>query len=211
MAIDASGTPYVAYRDKGNSYKATVMRFNGSTWVNVGTPGFSAGQADYTSIAIDASGTPYVVYRDSANSKKASVMKFNGSAWTNVGSNPVSNTTMQYCDIAITPAGEPIIVYSSFLYAKKYSCVVSSVDELSVKENNLVLYPNPANNKVNIQSSEKIRNIVVYSITGEKIYTTSVNEQEASIDTHLFASGIYFIQLETTNGAVISKKLVIER
>ncbi len=176
----------------------------------VGTPGFSAGGVSHTSIAIDASGTPYVVYEDWANSAKATVMKFNGSAWVNVGSGTASNTAMEYCDIAITPTGEPIIVYSSLLYAKKY-CSYVGVDELSAKEDNLVLYPNPANNKVNIQSSEKIRNIVVYSIAGEKVYTTSVNEQEASIDTHLFASGIYFIQLETTNGTVISKKLVIER
>jgi len=46
------------------------MKFDGNNWVNVGSPGFSAGQADYISLAIDGSGTPYVAYSDYANSKK---------------------------------------------------------------------------------------------------------------------------------------------
>ena len=47
----------------GNSDKATVMKYNGSSWVNVGSRGFSAGGAQYISIAIDSSDTPYVLYQ----------------------------------------------------------------------------------------------------------------------------------------------------
>jgi len=39
------------------------------TWNNVGSAGFSAAKAQYTSIAIDGSGTPYVV-RITAIAKK---------------------------------------------------------------------------------------------------------------------------------------------
>src|SRR5688572_30719459 len=86
IAIDDSGTPYVAYRDEDNSYKTTVRKFNGTNWVTVGSAGFSAGAASHTSIAIDGSGTPYVVYRDAGNSDKATMMKFNGTNWVTVGS-----------------------------------------------------------------------------------------------------------------------------
>ena len=89
LALDASGTPYVAYMDGANSDKASVMKFNGSSWVNVGSTGFSAGQADYTSLALDASGAPYVAYSDGANSYKASVMKY-GSPEMDVKGNNVS-------------------------------------------------------------------------------------------------------------------------
>ena len=75
IAIDRSGTPYVVYQDGGNGSKATVMLYNGSSWVNAGSAGFSAGSVGYTSIAIDSSGTPYIVYQDWGNEGKATVMK----------------------------------------------------------------------------------------------------------------------------------------
>src|SRR5687767_548361 len=55
-------------------------------WAAVGSAGFSAGEADVTSIAIDGSGTPYVVYSDYLNAGKATVMKYNGTSWVTVGS-----------------------------------------------------------------------------------------------------------------------------
>jgi len=73
LAIDSNNTPYVAYRDGGTSNAATVMKYSTTTyvWINVGTPGFSAGEASYTSLAIDSNNVPYVAYRDSAEGNKA--------------------------------------------------------------------------------------------------------------------------------------------
>ena len=47
-----------------------------ASWQVVGSAGFSAGQADYTSLAIDGSGVPYVAYQNGANDYKATVMKY---------------------------------------------------------------------------------------------------------------------------------------
>jgi len=88
IALDNSGTPYVAYLDGSvvsYSTKATVMKFNGTSWETVGTAGFSAGAAEYISLALDSGGIPYVAYPDGANSTKATVMKFNGASWETVG------------------------------------------------------------------------------------------------------------------------------
>ena len=114
LAIDGSGTPYVAYQDYGNSEKVTVAYFlslDSIAWQDVGSAGFSAGTADYTSMALDGSGTPYVAYRDVANSNKATVMKYNGSSWTTVGSAGFSAGTMQNAALAIDGSGTPYVIY----------------------------------------------------------------------------------------------------
>ena len=55
---------------------ATVMKYNGTSWDNVGPAGFSAGQADDPSLAIDNTGTPFVAFKDTTNSYQVTVMKY---------------------------------------------------------------------------------------------------------------------------------------
>ena len=111
IAIDGNGTPYIVYRDGSNSNKASVKKYNGSSWVIVGGAGLSAGTVTYTTIAIDGSGTPYVAYQDGGNSNKATVMKYNGSGWVTVGSAGFSAGRVNYPDLAIDGSGTPYVVY----------------------------------------------------------------------------------------------------
>jgi hypothetical protein len=110
-----TGMPYVAYQDFTNGGKVTVMRFDGTGWVTVGTSGFSAGSAGYVSMAFDASGTPYVVYEDAANSYRTTVMRFNGTSWASVGTAGFSTAWgANYTDIVVSPTGTPYIVFEDY-------------------------------------------------------------------------------------------------
>ena len=91
-----------------NTMKVFAVAAN---WENVGSAGFSAGEAGYTSIAIDSSGKPYVVYKDGGNSDKATVKKYNGTSWETVGSAGFSAGAAQYTNIAIDSSGTPYVVY----------------------------------------------------------------------------------------------------
>ena len=81
------------------------------SWTVVGTPGFSAGATDYTSLAIDPTGTPFLGYRDLANSGKATVQKFVAGTWTVVGTPGFSAGTALFTSLAIDPTGTPFLGY----------------------------------------------------------------------------------------------------
>jgi uncharacterized repeat protein (TIGR02543 family) len=70
----------VAFEDV-SSNKVTVMKYNGSEWKTVGSAGFSAGDAWFTSMYV-YDGTPYVAYMDLGNSDKATVMRYLGDSCT---------------------------------------------------------------------------------------------------------------------------------
>ncbi len=80
-------------------------------WKYVGNAGFSAGEADYTSLAFSPSGEPYVAFEDWANSKKTTVMKFNGTGWVNVGNAGFSAGHVEFISIALSPSGQPYVSY----------------------------------------------------------------------------------------------------
>jgi len=52
------------------------MKFDGTNWLNVGNPGFSADAAQFTSLAFNPSGEPYVAYTDFGSAWKVTVMKY---------------------------------------------------------------------------------------------------------------------------------------
>ena len=113
LAFSPAGEPYVAFSDGGHSDKVTVMRFDGTNWVNVGNAGFSSGAANTTttSLAFSTTGEPYVAFEDISHSLKASVMKFDGNEWIYVGSAGFSPGQGVGTSLAISPTGDPYVAF----------------------------------------------------------------------------------------------------
>ena len=82
------------------------------SWQTVGVAGFSAGRADYTSLAFDSSGTPCVAYSDGPNGHKATVMKWSGGSWQPVGSAGFSPG--EACSVSLPPdsSATPYVAYT---------------------------------------------------------------------------------------------------
>ncbi len=74
-----------------------------------------------------------------------------------------------------------------------------------VDENNTIkatIYPNPSQNEFNIVCDNMTR-ITVYNVMGSKIMDTDVNSSRYSISS--LESGVYFINIETTDGNIVRK------
>lgn len=118
IALDKAGTPYVAFISAESTPangRITVMKFDGTSWVVVGIPGFSLGAVEEVFIALDRADTPYVAYTNrSMGTPRPSVMKFNGSSWVSVGPPIISPEYINSLSFALDSAGTPYIAYSKF-------------------------------------------------------------------------------------------------
>ena len=105
------------------SCSSPVSSGNPSTpvWQQVGSAGFSAGTATYTSLALNSGGTPYIAYEDYGNNQKASVMKFNGTSWVQVGTAGFSAGAVAYTSLAVDSNGTPYVAYDDYGNSYKVS------------------------------------------------------------------------------------------
>lgn len=68
--------------------------------------------------------------------------------------------------------------------------------------NDIVVYPNPTANYINIISKDKIKKISIYSLNGSQII---IKSNKNNVDLKDLPSGSYFLQVETENGNFVKK------
>src|SRR3989344_4852950 len=120
IRFDSKDTPYVAfvnYTAVGGASianKASVMKYDGSSWISVGpTDGFSPGGADFVSLAFDSNDTPHVAFIDHTNGERASVMKFDASSksWANIGNSGFTAYGVQWTSLAFDSNDTPYVAF----------------------------------------------------------------------------------------------------
>ncbi|MBI9038846.1 MAG: M20/M25/M40 family metallo-hydrolase [Bacteroidales bacterium] len=75
--------------------------------------------------------------------------------------------------------------------------ITKSID----RENSITIYPNPAENEINISSPNQINNITIYNYVGQMVY----NRNSTRINIANFDAGVYIIRIETTEGFTTEK------
>jgi hypothetical protein len=85
----------------------------------------------------------------------------------------------------------------------------TSVNELNV-DLNVNVYPNPATDYVNIQTNFEIKNLKVVNYVGQVVFDQNIGQINYQINTSGFVSGMYFVQIETLEGVIVTKRLTVK-
>ena len=86
----------------------------------------------------------------------------------------------------------------------KYS-VVNITKGTSIVSDEIIVYPNPANDIINIVTSMDIKSISIFNNIGQTIYQGN----ETQININNLESGVYIIMIDNGN-EIISKKILIK-
>lgn len=77
----------------------------------------------------------------------------------------------------------------------------------SINENNIndvLIYPNPTNGKLNIDIIG-MKHICIVNTIGQVVYDNNVDSNNGIIDMSQYNSGIYVVRIETGNGIIVKQ------
>lgn len=74
----------------------------------------------------------------------------------------------------------------------------------------LMVYPNPTNGIVTVESSENNYELILTDLLGGKIYSQNNQSEKAEIDLSNQQNGIYLLQLKSENGTA-SRKIILNK
>ena len=83
--------------------------------------------------------------------------------------------------------------------------VPTAVTNINNQESNILLYPNPAREELNVvfSATADIKTIAVYNIIGKVLVVYKVTGDSANMNLENIPSGIYFVRLTNSHGDVV--------
>ncbi len=99
--------------------------------------------------------------------------------------------------------------YTSSYFILKYA--IPTVPRIANFQNNIQLsiYPNPATDKLTIQSEENLTSVIIYDLQGKIVYQTGESDENSvDIDLNNFNSGTYITKIVDSAGNSHTEKII---
>ncbi len=118
--------------------------------------------------------------------------------------------------VTSTSAGNPI--YVSFELSEGttidtvtfgvYKWNTNNVSKVAINRDEVVVYPNPAYNEVNVTFNKElgVKNVAIYNLVGKQVSNYRVNGTSAKLDIEKIPAGIYFLRMVDSNGRVVATR-----
>ncbi len=81
-----------------------------------------------------------------------------------------------------------------------------TVTELS---STAMVYPNPANNQVRIESAKNIQSVMVYNVMGVLVETIPANSMIVNVNLSQYSNGVYFFNIRQSDGTISNQRVVV--
>ena len=106
-----------------------------------------------------------------------------------------------------TDVGLPFSGTSPDIGCYEFEEDINTVQEFNT--NSITVYPNPANNIININGITNSKEITIYSVLGKKVYVK--NQNLDNLDISNLKEGTYFVKIKNNNQKLNIIKLIIKR
>ena len=118
---------------------------------------------------------------------------------------PAGKHTIKWC--YLTAQSGSVEEYVCWIDDVKFpgNTMILNVEDV-VEDNVVMIYPNPANDVINVKG-ENLQYVEIYNSIGQKIVSRKINDSE-SINIIDFASGIYFVRILDKKGNISTTKIV---
>jgi hypothetical protein len=187
-----AGTEYGVYKSVNNCV----------SWdsCNAGLPKFSGNYWGYTSLVLHGSDIFAInQYHQISRSNN------NGLSWVSVIDNLPLDAPSYYPGPYLALTSSDIFLSMNFNGVwKRPLTEVIGINEITMSEG-LVLYPNPAHDKLTINTDHKITILKCYNSVGQQM---EIALQNNSIDISMLLSGIYYLQVISENGTLLNQKFI---
>lgn len=84
--------------------------------------------------------------------------------------------------------------------------ILLNVNEVSAQT---MVYPNPANNQVRIESANGIESVMVYNMMGVLVETIPANSMILNVNLSQYSEGTYFFNIRQSDGTVCNQRVVV--
>ncbi len=102
----------------------------------------------------------------------------------------------------------PVGLYTQMAIAN--ICPMTGIEEEQNSINNLIVFPNPANSIIYIETNHNIKSISIYEMTGKIVASFEYTNQSTITLPSYLTNGLYLLSIDTDEG-IINKKILIDK
>ena len=86
---------------------------------------------------------------------------------------------------------------STMIPENSTSCAGVGINKYTNKSGQLLIYPNPSNDNVTIQSTAELGAVTIYNMLGELVYSQTTKDNTTQIDVSQQAAGVYLVRVQS--------------